>query len=132
MVLLTFLFMPRMLRGEYARAIYHLMSRGDRRKQIYYDDVDRQDCLKILAEACQETGFEVHADCLMPKHFQWEVSIFSTVTDWLPRRLPLSLVVIPRGKGYPWNGDRFHRSVSPTCDQTPLHSPFFTLGLALA
>src|SRR5439155_6411081 len=50
-----------MLRVEYAGAIYHLMSRGDRREQIYYDDVDRQDFLKTLAEACQKTGFEVHA-----------------------------------------------------------------------
>ena len=61
--------MPRMLRVEYAGAIYHLMSRGDRREQIYYDDVDRQDFLKTLAEACQKTGFEVHAYCLMRNHF---------------------------------------------------------------
>src|SRR5437667_7789175 len=53
--------MPRMLRVEYAGAIYHIMSRGDRREQIYYNDVDRQDFLKTLAEACQKTGFEVHA-----------------------------------------------------------------------
>src|SRR5436309_9688154 len=58
-----------MLRVEYAGAIYHLMSRGDRREQIYYDDVDRQDFLKTLAEACQRTGFEVHAYCLMRNHF---------------------------------------------------------------
>src|SRR5438093_1218764 len=56
-------------RVEYAGAIYHLMSRGDRREQIYYDDVDRQDFLKTLAEACQKTGFEVHAYCLMKNHF---------------------------------------------------------------
>jgi len=58
-----------MLRVEYAGAIYHLMSRGDRREQIYYDDVDRQDFLKTLAETCQKTGFEVHAYCLMKNHF---------------------------------------------------------------
>ena len=65
--------MPRMLRVEYAGAIYHLMSRGDRREQIYYDDVDRQDFLKTLAEACQKTGFEVHAYCLMRNHFHMVV-----------------------------------------------------------
>ena len=58
-----------MLRVEYAGAIYHLMSRGDRREQIYYDDVDRQDFLKTLAEACQKTGFQAHAYCLMKNHF---------------------------------------------------------------
>jgi REP element-mobilizing transposase RayT len=45
------------------------MSRGDRREDIYLDDVDRQDLLKTLAEACQKTGFQVHAYCLMRNHF---------------------------------------------------------------
>ena len=33
------------------------------------DDVDRQDFLKTLAEACQKTGWQVHAYCLMRNHF---------------------------------------------------------------
>ena len=49
------------MRVEYADAIYHLMSRGDRREDIFLDDVDRQDFLKTLAEACQQTAFKVHA-----------------------------------------------------------------------
>jgi len=61
--------MPRQLRVEYPGAIYHVMSRGDRKKDIYLDDVDRQDFLKTLAEACQKTGFQVHAYCLMSNHF---------------------------------------------------------------
>jgi REP-associated tyrosine transposase len=61
--------MPRKLRVEFPGAIYHVMSRGDRREEIFKDDVDRQDFLKTLAEACQKTGFEVHAYCLMGNHF---------------------------------------------------------------
>jgi REP element-mobilizing transposase RayT len=57
------------MRVEYGGAIYHVMSRGDRREDIYLDDVDRQDYLKTLAEACQKTGFQVHAYCLMRNHF---------------------------------------------------------------
>lgn len=45
------------------------MSRGDRQQAIYLDDADRQDFLKTLAEACQKTGFQVHAYCLMRNHF---------------------------------------------------------------
>ncbi len=45
------------------------MSRGDRREAIFPTDVDRQDFLKTLAEACQKTGFQVHAYCLMSNHF---------------------------------------------------------------
>jgi hypothetical protein len=42
--------MPRQLRAEYPGAIYHVMSRGNRRKDIHCDDVDRQDFLKTLAD----------------------------------------------------------------------------------
>jgi REP element-mobilizing transposase RayT len=61
--------MPRQLRIEYPGAIYHVMSRGDRRDDIYFDDVDRQDFLKTLAQACQKTDWQVHAYCLMRNHF---------------------------------------------------------------
>jgi REP element-mobilizing transposase RayT len=61
--------MPRKMRVEYPGAIYHIMSRGDRREDIYLDDVDRQDFLKTLAETCQKTRFQVHAYCLMRNHF---------------------------------------------------------------
>jgi len=61
--------MPRQPRIEYPGAIYHVMSRGDRREPIFLDDVDRQDFLKTLAEACQKTGFQVHAYCLMNNHY---------------------------------------------------------------
>jgi len=33
------------------------MSRGDRREDIFLDDVDGQDFLKTLAEACQKTDW---------------------------------------------------------------------------
>jgi len=45
------------------------MSRGNRRQDIYLDDVDRQDFLKTLAEACQKTGWQAHAYCLMTNHY---------------------------------------------------------------
>jgi len=57
--------MPRKLRVEYPGAMYHVMSRGDRCENIYLDDVDRQDFLKTLAEACQKARWEVHAYCLI-------------------------------------------------------------------
>ena len=62
--------MPRALRVQYPGAIYHVMDRGDRQERIFLDDVDRQDWLKTLAEACQKTGWQVHAYCLMNNHFQ--------------------------------------------------------------
>ncbi len=41
--------MPRKLRVEYPDANYHVMRRGDRRKNLFRVDVDRQDFLKTLA-----------------------------------------------------------------------------------
>ena len=61
--------MPRQLRIDYPGAIHHVMSRGDRREDIYHDEVDRQDFLKTLAETCQKTDWQVHAYCLMSNHF---------------------------------------------------------------
>jgi len=49
--------------------MYHVMSRGDRREDIFLDDVDRQDFLKTLAEACQKADWQVHAYCLMRNHY---------------------------------------------------------------
>jgi putative transposase len=65
----VFMARPRQRRVQFPGAIYHVMSRGDRREDIFKDDVDRQDFLKTLAEACQKTGFEVPAYCLMRNHF---------------------------------------------------------------
>jgi REP element-mobilizing transposase RayT len=60
--------MPRQLRIQYPGAMYHVMSRGNRREDIFLDDVDRQDFLKTLAEGCQKTDWQVHAYCLMRNH----------------------------------------------------------------
>ena len=49
--------------------MYHVMCRGDRREDVFLDDVDRQDFLKTLAEACQKTEWQVHAYCLMRNHY---------------------------------------------------------------
>ncbi len=61
--------MPRALRIEYEAAVYHVMSRGDRREAIFLDSADRERFLQTLEEACEKTGWQVHALCLMNNHF---------------------------------------------------------------
>src|SRR5438552_11990104 len=83
--------MPRQLRIEYPGAIYHLMDRGDRREDIFVDDMDRQDLLKTLAEACQKTGWQIHAYCLMRNHFQLvletpQANLLPSLRPWRPLR----------------------------------------------
>ena len=43
--------MLRRLRIQYDGAIYHLMSRGDRREEIFRDDLDREDFLKSVGRS---------------------------------------------------------------------------------
>jgi putative transposase len=61
--------MARQLRVQYEGAIYHLMSRGDRREEVFRDDVDRKSFLQALGAACEKTGWQTHAYCLMANHF---------------------------------------------------------------
>ena len=59
----------RKLRLEYPGAHYHVMSRGDRREEIFKDDRDRFCFLETLGQACAKTGWRLHAWCLMANHF---------------------------------------------------------------
>ena len=61
--------MARQLRIQYEGAIYHLLSRGDRREEIFRDDAARRSFLETLGAACEKTGWQVHAYCLMSNHF---------------------------------------------------------------
>jgi putative transposase len=76
------------------------MSRGNRRGKIFLDDVDRQDFLKTLAEACQKTGWQVHAYCLMPNHYHLVVET------------PEPNLVVPRC--FQWNQRWGRRSLPAT------------------
>ncbi len=57
------------IRIEYAGAFYHVMARGNRRERIFHDDVDRRFFLQTLGEACERTGWRVHAWVLMRNHY---------------------------------------------------------------
>ena len=57
--------MSRPLRLEFADALYHVTSRGDRREDIYHDDADRQAWLNVLAQVCERFNWSVQAYCMM-------------------------------------------------------------------
>ena len=52
--------MARKLRLQYPGAIYHLMSRGDRREPVFLEDADRSLFVSTLVEACAKTDWHVH------------------------------------------------------------------------
>ena len=51
--------MPRPLRIQYAGARSHVMSRGNPREAIFYDDADRVEFLRTLGQACLKTGWRL-------------------------------------------------------------------------
>lgn len=53
--------MARPKRIEYAGATYHVTSRGDRREQIYHDDVDGSAWLDIFRSVCKRFNWRCHA-----------------------------------------------------------------------
>lgn len=61
--------MSRPLRIEFAGALYHVTSRGDRREDIYLDDADREQFLEVFAEVCDRHRWVCHAYCLMSNHY---------------------------------------------------------------
>ncbi|MGK5029386.1 transposase [Janthinobacterium sp. MDT1-19] len=61
--------MTRPLRLEFAGALYHVTSRGDRRGAIYRDDTDRLAWQEVLALVCERHHFIVHSFCQMSNHY---------------------------------------------------------------
>ena len=61
--------MARKLRVESEGGIYHVISRGNYRADVFRADQTKQAFLKCLDEACAKTGWRVHAWCLMSNHY---------------------------------------------------------------
>jgi len=61
--------MTRPLRIQYAGALYHVTSRGDRQAAIYRDDVDRRVWLSVLDLVCKRYNFVVLGFCQMTNHY---------------------------------------------------------------
>jgi putative transposase len=61
--------MSRPLRVEFPGAIYHVMCRGNGRRQIFHDDGDYQRLLDGLALTVNRYGWEMFSFVMMPNHF---------------------------------------------------------------
>ena len=61
--------MARQIRIEYDGAAYHVLARGNQGQAIFADDLDRKVWLETLAEACEKTGWRIHAYVMMGHHY---------------------------------------------------------------
>lgn len=69
--------MGRPLRLEFAGAIYHVTSRGDRQEAIFRNDGDRHAWQRILASVCARFNWNIHAFCQMGNHYHMVVETLS-------------------------------------------------------
>lgn len=65
--------MARKLRLETEDGIYHVLNRGNYRADIFRGEKTRAAFLKCLGEACERTGWRVHAWCIMSNHYHLAV-----------------------------------------------------------
>lgn len=61
--------MARSLRIEYPGAVYHAMSRGNNGQDVFENADGFRLFLSTLEEACLQTGWRIHAYCLMSNHY---------------------------------------------------------------
>ena len=61
--------MTRLLRIEFAGALYHVTARGNAQGDIYTHDEEREKYLAIFANACNRFDWYCHAYCLMTNHY---------------------------------------------------------------
>lgn len=61
--------MARPLRIEYSNAWYHVMNRGLRREDIFFNRDDRISFLSLLKDIFENYHVQIHAYCLMNNHY---------------------------------------------------------------
>ena len=56
-------------RAEYEGGLYHVLSRGNERKDIFHDDRDRLTFLDAIGEMADNYDVDIFAYVLMGKHY---------------------------------------------------------------
>lgn len=60
--------MPRQVRKQSNSKVYHIMLRGNEKKDIFLDDEDREKFISIIREKNKEKKWLIYAYCLMDNH----------------------------------------------------------------
>jgi REP element-mobilizing transposase RayT len=92
----------RPIRVEFPGALYHVIVRGNERKEIFRDDSDRREYLRRLAHYREKFGFRLLAYCLMGNHAHLAVEI---------GKFPLSQIMAGLQSAYTQYFNRRHRRV---------------------
>ena len=61
--------MSRPLRIEFAGALYHVTSRGNERRAVFWEEADFDLFISVLEEVCDVFNWVIYAWCLMTNHY---------------------------------------------------------------
>ena len=80
--------MPRKPRVQFAGAIYHIVTRGDGRRELFHDDDHYARLTRGLGDEVKRSGWRVLAFCWMPNHVHLllttpEPNLSSGMQHWL-------------------------------------------------
>lgn len=131
--------MARTLRIDLPHGVHHVMDRGNERKPIFLDDVDRQRFLRMLAEMSDRFSLLLHAFVLMLNHYhlmpeapngglsagmQWLNGSYSRYFNWRHNRV--GHVFQGRFKSVPVLNERYFVSVSRYIHMNPVKAGIVT------
>lgn len=63
--------MPRTARTLVGGLCYHVLNRGNRREQVFYDPLDYHSFITLMTQANERVRMRVLGYCLMPNHFHF-------------------------------------------------------------
>lgn len=106
--------------GRIARIVcpgmpHHVVQRGNRKEEVFFDDEDKKKYLRLLQKACRMYNVSIWAWCLMPNHKHSilspvDKSGLSKAMQWVAKNYSSAI-----NEKYGWSGhlweDRFYSSV---------------------
>ena len=82
--------LPRKIRLWFPGAIYHIMSRGNHKHDIFLDEEDRHRYMASLLEARKEYDFNLFAYCLMTNHVHLQIQTNQTDISTIMKRINMN------------------------------------------
>ena len=98
--------MPRKKRIWYPGAIYHVISRGNRRAAIFREETDYIFFLNYLNKIKQKYPFKIHSMCLMTNHFHMLIET-ERIELWRIMQKVLSIYATEYNHKYHYSGHLF-------------------------
>ncbi len=85
--------MPRMPRVKGENLIFHIIQRGNERKNIFRDDIDKHRYLEIFTEKFEEDYLELYGYCLMDNHVHLLLKVFDSDISNFMKKVNVSYVM---------------------------------------